>query len=99
MKSRRPGRGSGSVVTSIFTARNEDSAAGVPPQAPTINDPRFRRAVERIHRLGTRALGELFAEVGTDRDTLENYADLTPSMLHGTGGDRWPVSVYEMAST
>ena len=67
------------------------------PAACVTDDPRFRRAVERLHRLGPRIVGELLAELGTDFRRVERYADLDhidPATLQTLGADRWPVSVF-----
>lgn len=68
-------------------------------RAQGLNDPRFRRVVERIHTLGPRPLGELLIEVKADRDTLERYAVLSIDTLTALGGDRWPTQIYAVAST
>ena len=69
------------------------------PAAPVTDDFRFRRAVERLHKLGPRVVGELLAEVGADLRRVERYADLDridPATLHALGADRWPVVVVEV---
>src|SRR5437762_1548793 len=57
------------------------------------------RLVERVHRLGARALFEFVNELdqshglGSDLDQrLERYARLDPAVLPALGGDRLPVS-------
>ena len=59
-----------------------------------VDRPRFQRAVERMHDLGPRALGELLAELNASPVILERYAALTPDMLIATGSTGWPVSVF-----
>lgn len=59
---------------------------------------RFQRSVERLHRLGPRAVAELLAEVA-DRTGKRSYVlnlvteystRLTPQMLRLADGDRFP---------
>ena len=64
-----------------------------------INDPRFRRTIERIHALGPRALAELCIESSADPETLERYARSNPQTLTTLGGNRWPASIFVVAST
>ncbi len=61
---------------------------------------RFRRAVERVHRLGPRVVGELLTEAGADLHRIERFAalDRFPStFLNEIGADRWPPSVFLVA--
>ena len=58
---------------------------------------RFQRHVERLRRLGPRAVGELLAEIGAARSCrmeidrrLARYANLNPEFLWAIGGDRFP---------
>jgi hypothetical protein len=62
---------------------------------------RRQRAVERLHELGPRALGEFLSELarrnpgmaGDLSELLEAYtARLTPSLLRAVGGDQFPAS-------
>jgi hypothetical protein len=62
-----------------------------------IADLRFRRQVDRLHRLGPRVLYEFLAELGSDRLIrtelelrVERYAALDPEILRATGGDSLP---------
>ncbi len=57
---------------------------------------RFRRQVERLHRLGPRATAELLAELGAERGIqtvidrkLDTYLELEPEVLEAAGGDRF----------
>ena len=63
-----------------------------------IDDPAFRRRVDRLHALGPRPLGEFLAELaarpgsaGAVITTLNRYAVIDAALLHDLGGDRWPV--------
>jgi hypothetical protein len=67
--------------------------------APTdLRELRFRRDVERLHRLGPRALHALLAELGARRliraeveALVANYvARLDDEMVRAAGGDRFP---------
>lgn len=58
---------------------------------------RFRRDVERLHRLGPRAVYECFAHLGRKhliRTSIEaevkRFAGLDPAALAALGGDRFP---------
>lgn len=62
-------------------------------QAPTINDLRFRRVVERVYRLGPRVVAELLVELDADPQLVERYAELDrfPRVtLHAVGADSFP---------
>ena len=67
--------------------------------AEVVADLRFRRRVERLHRLGPRAVAELLAEIGAERSIttivdqkLATYVDLDIEALEAAGGDTfWPV--------
>ena len=55
---------------------------------------RFRRQVERVHRLGPRVLGEMLAELGAERSImtvidkkLDRYVQLDPEALEVAGAD------------
>ena len=63
-----------------------------------------QRLVERVHRLGARALFELVDELdrhyglGDDLDRrLERYARLDHRLLAAVGGDRFPASPLRVA--
>ncbi len=65
---------------------------------------RFQRRVEHLHRLGPRAVGELLGEVanrigGAPVITmlLAEYEQVTPAMVRAVGGDRFPVSPLRAA--
>ncbi len=71
------------------------------PQAPPKNR-RFRRAVERVHRLGPRVVGELLLEAGADLHRVEKFAGLDRfprEFLTGIGADRWPVAIFAVGSS
>ena len=58
---------------------------------------RRQRLVERVHRLGVRAVFELLDELDRHYDLggsldrrLSRYAELDPMLLHAIGGDRLP---------
>jgi len=62
-----------------------------------VADLHFRRQVEKLHRLGSRAVGELLAEIGEQRmcrsfidRRLEAYGRLDPEVLRALDGDRFP---------
>jgi hypothetical protein len=66
-----------------------------------LSDLRFRRAVERLHRLGPRALYELLVERGLSRlirteieRQVERYSALDQAVLHAMGGDRFPAAAF-----
>ncbi len=72
--------------------------------AEVVANMRFRRQVQRLHRLGPRVIGELLAELGAERgiqtvidQKLDTYAELKPETLEVTGGDGfWPVPVRKV---
>ena len=72
--------------------------------ADVVADLRFRRQVERLHRLGPRATAELLAEIGVERSImtiidrkLDRYVDLDPAVIEATGGGEfWPVPIREV---
>ncbi len=85
-KTARPG------ISTISAATTQDL---------TINTLRFRRAVERVHRLGPRVVGELLIEAGASLDRVERFADLDrfpPDVLNAIGADRWPVTIFAVSS-
>jgi Ser/Thr protein kinase RdoA (MazF antagonist) len=62
-----------------------------------LRDARFRRDVERLHRLGPRPLAEMLAELAarrllrTEIDALvARYARLDGAALDAAGGRGWP---------
>ena len=64
--------------------------------AEVVADLRFRRKVQRLHRLGDRILGEFLAELGVERDIttiierkLDVYAEIEPYTLDAAGGDEF----------
>ena len=63
---------------------------------------RFRLAVERVHRLGPRVVGELLTDAGASLDRVERFASLDrfPStFLNEIGADRWPPAVFLVAGS
>ncbi len=73
-----------------------------PIAAEVVADLRFRRKVQRVHRLGDRVFGELLAEIGAERDIttiidqkLDAYAEIEPEVLKAAGGDDFsPVPIH-----
>ena len=62
-----------------------------------VGELRFHRQVKRLHSLGPRAVGELLAEIGEQRQCrtfidqrLKAYAALDPEILRELGGDQFP---------
>lgn len=60
-----------------------------------IGDVRFRRQVDRLHRLGPRVTGELIAELihrhgDGVQATLAQFADLDPDILAELDALLWP---------
>lgn len=64
-----------------------------------VDDLRFHRQVEKLHRLGPRAVGELLVEIGEQRacrtfidQRLKAYADLDPEVVRKVEGGQfsWP---------
>ena len=72
--------------------------------AETVADLRFRRRVERLYRLGPRAVGELLAEIAAERNIrvvverkLDRFAELDPAAIEAAGGDKfWPAPLREV---
>ncbi len=70
--------------------------------AEVMADLRFRRKVRRLHRLGDRVLGEVFAHLGAKHSiqtsieqTVEHFTELDPETLQVAGGDDfWPVPIH-----
>ncbi len=57
----------------------------------------YRRAIERLHSLGPRAVGELVSDLAEAEDCntavldlLYRYGRLTPQMVQKAGGDAMP---------
>ena len=75
-----------------------------PIAAEVVSNLRFRRKVQRLHRLGVRVLCELLAHLGAKHSiqtsieqTVEHFAELDPETLEATGGDGfWPVPLREV---
>ena len=72
--------------------------------AEVVADFRFRRKVQRIYKLGPRAVGELLAEIGAERSittiidqALDRYTELDPAAIESAGGDKfWPAPLHEV---
>ena len=71
------------------------------PLGEVVDDPvgelRFHRQIERLHRLGPRAVGELLAEIAEQRGCrtyiemrLRKYAVIPPETLRELDGDEFP---------
>ena len=108
-----PGRGGASRNISQRAAAKIDyselSCLSVSRQGPrhigeiaeeVLNNLRFRRQFEHLHRLGPRAVGELLLEVADHHDielVLARYARLDPDILKALGGDKFsPPPIYEV---
>ena len=71
-----------------------------------VADLRFHREAEKLHALGPRAIGELLAEIGEQRQCrtfidqrLRAYARLDPEVVRQLDGDRFPrPPLYEAPS-
>ena len=71
-----------------------------------VDNLRFHRQVEKLHRLGPRATGELLAEIGEQRhcgtfieQRLRVYARLDPEVVRELDGDEFPrPPLYEAPS-
>ena len=87
-----------------FNPDCDDKQGAIAPQlCGRLADLRFRRAVERLHRLGPRALYELLIELAASRlirteieRQVERYAALDQAVLHATGGDRFPAAALHL---
>ncbi len=72
--------------------------------AEVVADLRFRRKVQRLHRLGDRVLGEFLAEIGAERGVqtridqkLDRYTELDPAAIEAAGGERfWSTPLHEV---
>ncbi len=70
------------------------------------NDLRFQRDIERLYKLGPRALGELLAEIGEQRLCrtylelrIRRYAEIDPKHLAALDADHFPrPPIYEVRS-
>ena len=82
----------------------ESLRSGGSPAAVVVAGLEFRDQVRRVHALGARVLGELLAEIGTERsimptihEKLERYASIDPQALRVAGGDKFPqVPLHEV---
>ncbi len=85
-----------------MSERQQSRSTGLPRLLGEVVDDlvgelRFHRQVEKLHRLGPRAYGELLAEIGEQRgcrtfidQRLRAYAALDPEVVRELGGDRFP---------
>ncbi len=69
--------------------------------AVIVADMKFRRQVERLHRLGPRVTAELLAEIGAERSIttiidkkLATYVELDPATVEAVGADFWPAPLH-----
>lgn len=65
------------------------------------HNPRFTRAVSRVHALGPRAVGELLAESGVPLARVERYASLDRyprEFLTGVGAATWAPTLFMVSS-
>ena len=89
--------------------RDDERHAGQPVLLGEIIDDRvaelrFQRQVEKLHALGSRAVGELLAEIGEQRSCrtfidqrLEAYSRLDPEIVKAVDGDKFPrPPIYEV---
>ncbi len=68
------------------------------------NDLQFQRDIERLYKLGPRALGELLAEIGEQRLCrtylelrIRRYAEIDPKHLAALDADHFPrPPIYEV---
>lgn len=100
MKSARVGAGAKLIDLSSNTKFVRQST-GSPTfaQARRVNDPVFRRAVDALHSLDPRALGELLESVGADQEILDGSARLATDQLQVTRGYGWTVFIFPVASS
>ena len=76
----------------------------IPIAAEIVANLKFRRQVERLHRLGPRSMAELLAEIGAERSIttiidqkLDRYAELDPEALAAASADDfWPAPLHEV---
>lgn len=96
-----PGARGSAEAGSVIAGRRHIPVSTTPNTAPTgrldQRELRFRHNVERLHRLGSRAVYELLAELGARRllrteieQLVGAYADLDPDIVRAVGTDRLP---------
>ena len=72
--------------------------------ADIVADLKFRRQVERLHKLGPRATAELLAELGAERgiatiidSKINTYVEIDPAAIEALGADKfWPAPLREV---
>ncbi len=85
----------------MIESQHARRAAGLEPLsaiiAPVVADLQFRRNVERLHRLGPRAVYELLTEIGEQRlcrtfieQRVQRYSEINPDHLAALDGDTFP---------
>jgi hypothetical protein len=70
---------------------------------PSTERLRLQRGAEYLHRLGSRPVFELLAEISCANgclpdmlDRLDRYRAITPETVRALGDDRFPVAVFEV---
>jgi hypothetical protein len=99
MRPNREGRPAGdrTALGNFDNSTRHTFSSTVDCQQDAVADLRFRRAVERLHRLGPRPLYEMLVELGASRlirtdieRQVERYVALDSNLLRQLGGDRFP---------
>ena len=77
----------------------EAAGATIAEPPPSIRDMRFKRDVDRLHRLPARVTHELLSEIGAARhiqtyieQQTAAFANIDLDALKATGGDRFPAA-------
>ena len=93
----------------MIESQSTRRAAGLEPfsaiATSVVEDLKFRRNVERLHRLGPRAVCELLAEIGEQQlcrtfieQRVQRYSKIDPDHLAALDGDTFPrPPLYEVA--
>ncbi|HLJ20066.1 MAG TPA: hypothetical protein VKU84_07705 [Stellaceae bacterium] len=94
-----PDKDNGRPIASAARWKQErgDDTRGESEIQATLDDLRFRRAVERVHGLGVRAFYELLIELGGAHSIgndiarrVERYSRLDREIVRAIGADRFP---------